>query len=303
VQAAWTTDGNWSGIGANPMCCGDDIGGEYTSTAVWGIAGPTACCPSPNQCYSARNNGACVLNQAENTDTLCKNGVDDDCDGFVDSAEDPSCAASMAFGYVFIQDSQGKRAAPTNAVVTLGNKKVTPLTQKTDPQTSQAVMYYEFTDPTVLGAGTRLISAGLFGYTTESANALFQVGLPHEQNFTLTPRLCNDDCTNNNGFCDTSCIGVGACQPTTQEIITMQACHPQGAPFGLKPGQEVIIGPGSQTGYVSVGVCCALPPQDRLAPKTTVSENPAFGKIDTLVKYTTTVIVNGKPYKFVVNTW
>lgn len=306
--AVWTLDGDWSGPGANGNCCGDDVefGGEFPSTAVFGIAGPTACCPSPNQCFSTANGGACVDNQIENTPALCADGLDNDCDGAVDAA-DPGCAGGVISGYVFVQDSQGTRLAK-DAVITLGNKKFDGMQQTiTQGNKPVNVWYYEITDAAVLTPGDHFLTASLFGYSTETRTITINVGVAQQQDFTLTERLCNDDCTNKDGFCDTSCIGVGACQPTAPEIRTMQACHPQGAPFGLRPGQEVIVTPvqgaTQYPGQVEVGLCCKVAPQWRNAPKTTVSENPAFGKIDTLVKYTTTVIVNGKPYKFVVNTW
>ncbi|MFH1770178.1 MAG: hypothetical protein ABH828_01335 [archaeon] len=96
-----TNDADWivageSGVGeytdtTTSKCCGDD-GSEYVISA--GV-GPTKCCSSSSECVD--NDGDCQSGTAEtNANGNCGNGVDDDCDGDIDSADSDCCGGEGA---------------------------------------------------------------------------------------------------------------------------------------------------------------------------------------------------------------
>jgi len=250
---------------------------------------------------SAGSATGCIVPARENESGVCGDGIDNDCDGSVDGV-DPECGAKLIQGFVTLSTSQGVLAATGATVVLDGYRQTTQLTAVGQ---GAAQAYYLFDQTNIIAPGRRLVAASLFGYSTKTMELTVVPGGSYTIDFTLEPRLCNDNCTNRDGFCDSSCIGVGLCQPSAEEKRTMLACHPAGAPFGLKPGQEVTLSydPARVGQEAEVGICCSSVPVFRPAPKTIVANNPVFGTIDTLVKYTTTVVINGRPYQFVVSTW
>jgi hypothetical protein len=284
----------------NPgLCCGDDAN-EYVATVVAGAVG-AACCAQPNQCYTAFGDAPGCYDGREDNPATCTDGMDNDCDGVVDIG-DSDCAPALIDGYVTYVDPLDRIAKPlAGANVTVGYTTIT--------KTTDSSGYYKFNSTNLVGAplGDVTVYAYKLGYTTGEEAADLAPGNTNRIDFELAPRRCNADCTNDQGFCDSSCIGVGDCQPTPVEEQTLYACHPPGATFGLRKGTEVILGVDEENQELLVGVCCTVPGLTRSAPAATVidagQQNTDMRRIDTLVKYTRLITLNGKTYKLVINTW
>lgn len=286
---AWTTS----------ACIGDDAN-EYPTVSTY-PAGFTTSCTAPGMCYTTAGSQVCVVQQSENTEALCSDGLDNNCNGLVDR-DDSSCNAVNISGFVEFRDENGPTAPPsTMSFAILGVAQPAIITSC--EQGGTAGLCYVIPSPR---SGNITLVPNAFGFESQSRSFTLEPGdIIEDEDFVLSRTVCNADCTNSQGFCDASCIGVGACQPTGEETRTLNACHPAGAAYGLRAGQEVILDyrEGVDGPETEVGLCCSVPPQWRTAPQSIASANPAFGKIDTLVRYTSTVIINGRPYKLVINTW
>jgi hypothetical protein len=81
-------------VGTNVECCGDDSGEKYISTTI-GASTYSACCDNTNDCVD--ETGICRDNVVENTDDLCSDGADNDCNGKKD-CEDPNCVGKIGPG-------------------------------------------------------------------------------------------------------------------------------------------------------------------------------------------------------------
>jgi hypothetical protein len=296
----------WSDLNPVRQCCGNDAN-EYAANRTFNgavnsppSATTNACCSAPNQCFTTAGIAGCY-GGFENTEALCSNLLDDDCDGLIDRV-DASCNADRVSGFLRFRDLSGAIAAPpapSSVFITVEGQRADQVAQCV--QGGQAGICYNVTSPR---SGSVRLVTGAFGYEPQNRTVILQTGQSLSgQDFALSALACNADCTNSQGFCDMGCIGQGACQPTGDALRVMQACHPAMSPIGLRAGQEVILDYNATTEQAYVGVCCAVPPSWRDAPRSVVSANPAFGNIDTLVRYTTTVVINGRPYKLVINTW
>lgn len=303
------TQYTWSDLQTNVAvqnyCCGDDGAGE--NPALWtynGVAvnGPpltvtstnNACCTSPNQCYTTAGTPDCY-GGVENTQLLCENGFDDDCDGFID-ALDSNCAANKVNGTVRLYElSSVNWSSATAAQVYLTNAAL--------HQTTAG--YYEITSPSELLPGQKVIYATKPGYTVQQRTFTLETGKNYTIDFNLNVRRCDANCMNDQGYCDRTCVGVGDCQPTEDELKTLNACHLAGAPFGYRQGAQVALGDNGTD--LLVGVCCTVPGLWRNAPSVTAEEagmSPGtLGSIDTLVKFTRLVTLNGQTYKLIISTW
>jgi hypothetical protein len=337
-QYVWGTH-SWSGWSGG--CIGDDAGEFLPSWSY--PPGARSACPAANQCFTTAGVDGCyggVENTralcTDGFDNDCDGNVDaadEQCQarvyGFVfintasglsgsSRATVTSGSQSVRTESVLVEEDgsittfsgavlrsgeqrvQGTVATSTNANHSTSNSSSSETSPITGNAAAYGAEYYEI----IVGAGEDVpFSAGAPGAESASTSLDLDPGSSYELNFTLGERLCNADCSNNQGFCDTSCVGVGGCEPTAEELQTLNACHPPGSVYGLQPGQEVILDYNETTQEALVGLCCAVPPSWRPAPKAVVSENPAFGKIDTLVKYTTLVTINGRPYRLVIHTW
>lgn len=279
----------WTGLTNN--CCGNDAN-EYLATSAYAPSQPgaKACCSQANQCYTTAGSTPGCFDGSENTLALCTDGLDNNCNGLVDGA-DPSCISTVS-GLVTLLDENSNPSTRAGISVSAGNYTTTTAVDGS----------YQLTLPT---KDNYDIYAAGFGFTREEKSLHVDPTKQYSLNFTLSPRRCNADCTNDEGLCDSSCIGVGACQPTGVEQQVMQACQPQGAAFGLAPGTEVVLDTNNATNEILVGVCCGLPPkggaaQWRKAPPATAE---GTDNIPTLVKFTRLVTLNGKTYQLVISTW
>jgi hypothetical protein len=293
---------NWTTriVTTTGLCCGDDAG---ENTALWsnGAAlGSTqtpsdACCTAPNQCYTTAGVPGC-FNGSENTPALCTDGFDNDCDGYVD-AVDPNCWPRLS-GRVVLDPSGANEAGLGALIMATGGYNTTTFSDVVNVAgTMVTYANYTLTFP----QGRRIVYASKSGYSVDQFEQSFLPATYYEHNFSLGPRQCNVDCTNDQGFCDSSCIGIGQCQPTAPEIATVNACDPPGAVFGYPAGREVdiLVTPTQKL----VGVCCKVPGYWQNITKSSVTDNINIKKIDTLVKYTRVVTVNGKSYNLVIATW
>lgn len=279
-----------------PVCCTEGNASRAIPTSSYGGQG---CCDYPGMVFTTAGSNPGCYPGTENTIALCNDGQDNNGNGLIDAA-DPSCNAHYLNGTVALADGSGGFTAGIGVQVSIDSYKTT-----TYPCTINGTTLgcYNFTTGN-LQEGMKTVIASENGYTVGYKTLLLQTNLDYSVNFTLSPRRCNADCSNDQGLCDTSCIGVGGCQPTPSEIATLYACQPTGAPFGLKDGTEIVIASNESNQSVETAVCCTVPGAWRPAPKTVVAQSPTFsGTIDTLVRYTSIVYIYGRPYKLVVNTW
>jgi len=323
TQYTWGNTPNSAWSASNQFCVGDDAGENLNIQPSFPATARTSC-PNAGMCYTTVGTQSCVTPATENTEALCSDGIDNNCDGVVDR-DSASCNTGTISGRIRFRDESGVRDAPTRItdqgvevvdtsrfVFTIHGSPVQPnelvlcpyepgSTTEGNAQSPRAVCY---TIPSGRsGANVAMVTAAP-GYEPQIRTYTSRVGESIENfDFTLSPTICNSDCTNSQGFCDRACIGIGACNPTSEEQRTLDACHPQGAVYGLRAGQEVLLSYDAETNMALVGLCCSVVPIERSAPRSAASANPSFGKIDTLVRYTSTVIINGRPYKLVINTW
>ncbi len=71
----------------NPNCCGDDASEYYINTNIQGTY-YDGCCDNSGDCVD--ETGTCRDNSPE-TGALCDDGIDNDCDGYIDSADNGCC--------------------------------------------------------------------------------------------------------------------------------------------------------------------------------------------------------------------
>jgi hypothetical protein len=291
------TDQTWFNF-TSPVCCGDDAN---ENAPTWSFpAGAEACCTYSNYCFTNVGAAPGCYAGIENTRALCSDGNDNDCDGLIDDADQPDCGARIT-GKVGLLDQSGAVSYDSGALV---------LMQTGMNDTTDAFGDYDINRIPISAPVPKVyeVYASKLGFTVDKQTVTLYPTDVVNVDFNLRVRRCNADCTNDQGYCDRSCVGVGLCQPDAEALKVINACHPTGSAFGLPAGTEVILDENLTSQEQLVGVCCGVPPTGapatwRSSPAAVARDNLNIDKIDTLVKFTRLITLNGKTYQLVISTW
>jgi hypothetical protein len=177
-----------------PYCCGDDVGEYNMSNSL--NPSLVACCNASNHCVDAL--GKCRVG-TEEIKELCTNGVDDDCDGFIDG-EDTNCSGRV-HGFVF--DDAGYPLH--NALV-----KMSP--PEFSYEVSDVTDYFGYYVIDNAFVGVNHIIASKVGYddNVSVVNVTSSLELPSgvQLNLSLRNGSCHSDCTDSYGYCNSACDGL-----------------------------------------------------------------------------------------------
>ncbi|MBU2441166.1 MAG: carboxypeptidase-like regulatory domain-containing protein, partial [Nanoarchaeota archaeon] len=238
AAACGTLTFNWelSPPSMNQRCCGDDSPSEnfistyiarYTSTFY-------ACCDQPTDCVD--QNGECQSGDEEQFD-LCINGVDDDCDGYIDRA-DGSCQGVVT-GIIF--NEEGFRL--DGAIVT---GRPAGLGEAYESQSTLSDFNGNYVINNAL-IGTYNFVARREGYDDDIRTVTISTAGTTYQNFTLINGSCHADCTDYYKNCNPACEGQTFKEGTCNFITTL--CH-------NRPKDFVVRYENTTTGMMHEFICC-----------------------------------------------
>jgi len=206
------------GANTEPYCCGDEPDEFYKINP----SNPSqmGCCNGTNSCIDAA--GQCQVG-LEETEALCMDGIDNDCDSLVDCA-DTNCTGII---HGSVRDESGR--AIGGATI-----KSSPAGKSEECERSN----------TSLSDGSYSLHALIGSYNVLARKAGYDDNVTwvtvrskqvepsgHTVNFNLRNGTCHADCTDSYGICNPDCDGLGFANGTGIEycdIIPICANRPEG---------------------------------------------------------------------------
>jgi len=219
-------------------CCGDDLG-EYPIDRTDPVGG-LGCCDAPTDCIDAL--GVCRVGY-ENDTSLCNDGIDNDCDGNIDT--DESACYGDVRGTVWDGDNIVTSWIVDGALVS-GEDPEMPGTYVDDYSDSNGDYY-------IANAfvGTYEFRARKEGFQDGVATVTVLSDEVVDRDFWLYRGVsCNADCTDQNGYCNPNCDGLVFDQGSDSCVFVHEDCAGRDSSFEIS-----YVDSGVKTIYT----CCEGP--------------------------------------------
>jgi hypothetical protein len=259
--------------GNSLACCGDDANEFFTTSGV----GASKCCAGAGMCTDA--GGMCRSGQ-EDTQALCTNGLDDDCDGTIDE-NDATCFGTVN-GTVYDGDNSGY-------VVQGANVKSSPPGMASSFERNDASDIQGYYSLTNVFVGTYNIVARKDGYIDDIVEVTVLASQNVQQDFYLyTGVNCKADCTDGRNICNKACAGLTFNDGTCNFVNS--SCHNR-----PKDYKYTFVDAANQYHEIT---CCEGPENVYPALKPEVE-----GNVDNLYDQAVPVKINGKTYIMHILVW
>ncbi|MBI5389319.1 hypothetical protein HZB01_02980 [Candidatus Woesearchaeota archaeon] len=248
-------------------CCGDDLNETFADSTGF-VGGNKSCCAAPNACVWG---GGCHYDA---TETLCGDGIDNDCDGFTDNCDiDCNTAANCPFvnGTITSCDNISQTISQTN-VLLLGRNTLDQVKSYGVSTNSQGY----FNVGAEVGSYDLTGSKQNFLATTTPINVAVGV---NQYNFCLTSYTgpCEADCSyQSDSVCHATCQGTNGCL-MNQSVFDSGVCN------NREVGQVVAFNATHDV------VCCGGAPYPQTSVKGTVQTDS-----ENAIKVTRVVYYKGK---------